>query len=149
MTFELQFITSLQLLLATFLSMVVGLERDRRGQPAGLRTHMLVGMGACLFTLVSYHAFPGSDPARVAAQVVTGIGFLGAGTILQFRDGGRDGVSGDVKHLTTAASIWMTAAIGMTVGTGAWLLATSATIIAWVTLAIVRRVEPDKKAASS
>ena len=141
MSVEFQLETSFYLLVATFLSMLIGLERDRRQQPAGLRTHMLVGFGACLFTIVSFHAFPGSDPARVAAQIVTGIGFLGAGTILQVR---REG-EGDVKHLTTAASIWATAAVGMTVGTGAWLLAMNGTLITWVILAIVRFVEPDKQ----
>ena len=140
MSLELQFVTSLQLLLATFLSMIVGLERDRRNQPAGLRTHMLVGFGACLFTIVSFHAFPGSDPARVAAQVVTGIGFLGAGTILHLRQERET----DIKHLTTAASIWATAAIGMSVGAGVWFLAINGTLITWVILAIVRRFEPDK-----
>ncbi|RMF82248.1 MAG: MgtC/SapB family protein, partial [Chloroflexi bacterium] len=135
MSLELQLQSSLQLLLATFLSMLVGLERDRRQQPAGLRTHMLVGFGACLFTLISFYAFLGSDPARVAAQVVTGVGFLGAGTILHMREHGTP----DVKHLTTAASIWATAAIGMTVGTGAWFLAVNSTLITWIILAIVRR----------
>lgn len=138
MSLQLQLHTSLQLLLATFLSMLIGLDRDRRGQPAGLRTHMLVGLGSCLFTLISVHAFLGSDPARVAAQVVTGIGFLGAGTILQLRQGG----STDVKHLTTAASIWATAAVGMTVGTGAWFLAINSTLIIWVVLAVVHHFEP-------
>lgn len=140
MSLELQLETSLQLLLATFLSMVVGLERERRQQPAGLRTHMLVGFGACLFTIVSFYAFPGSDTARVAAQIVSGIGFLGAGVILHARSNGRS----DVKHLTTAASIWATAAVGMTVGVGAWLLAINGTLITWMILAIVRRFEPDK-----
>jgi putative Mg2+ transporter-C (MgtC) family protein len=141
MTLELQLQASLQLALAALLSMTIGLERDRRQQPAGLRTHMLVGLGACLFTLISFHAFPGSDPARVAAQVVTGIGFLGAGAILRHREQGE----ADIKHLTTAASIWMTAAVGMTVGTGAWFLATAATLTAWVILAILRYFEPDKQ----
>lgn len=141
MSIEVQLLTSLQLLLATFLSMLVGLERDRRNQPAGLRTHMLVGFGACLFTILSFHAFQGGDPSRVAAQVVSGIGFLGAGTILHLRhaNGGSD-----VKHLTTAASIWATAGIGMAVGTGAWLLAINGTLITWIILAVVRRLEPDK-----
>ncbi len=142
MSVEFQLTTSLELLLATFLSMLVGLERDRRNQPAGLRTHMLVGFGACLFTILSFHAFPGSDPSRVAAQVVTGIGFLGAGTILHLRQTA-NGVA-DVKHLTTAASIWATAGIGMAVGTGAWLLAINGTLITWIILAVVRRLEPDK-----
>ena len=140
MSLELQLQATLQLLLATLLAMLIGFERDRREQPAGLRTHILVGTGACLFTLVSFYAFPGSDPARVAAQIVTGIGFLGAGTILQFRSSN----GGDVKHLTTAASIWITAAIGMTVGTGTWFLAVTATLITWIVLAILRKFEPDK-----
>lgn len=141
MSIEYQLVTSLQLLLATFLSMLVGLERDRRHQPAGLRTHMLVGFGACLFTILSFHAFPGADPSRVAAQIVTGIGFLGAGTILQLR---HTSGSSEVKHLTTAASIWATAGIGMAVGAGAWLLAINATLIMWIILSVVRLLEPDK-----
>ncbi|MAU10593.1 MAG: magnesium transporter MgtC [Anaerolineaceae bacterium] len=141
MSIEFQLLTSLELLLSTFLSMLVGLERDRRNQPAGLRTHMLVGFGSCLFTILSFHAFPGSDPARVAAQVVTGIGFLGAGTILHLH---RTHGASDIKHLTTAASIWATAGIGMAVGTGAWLLAINGTLITWIILAVVRRLEPDK-----
>lgn len=141
MTLELQLEISVRLLLAVLLSMVVGLDRDRQDQPAGLRTHMLVGFGACLFTILSIEAFPGADSSRVAAQIVTGIGFLGAGTILQVR---HQHEQGDVKHLTTAASIWATAAIGMAAGTGAWFLAINGTVIAWVVLAIVRRFEPDK-----
>jgi putative Mg2+ transporter-C (MgtC) family protein len=142
MSLELQLETSLQLLLAILLSMVIGLERNRQQQPAGLRTHMLVGVGACLFTILSLHAFPGADSARVAAQIVSGIGFLGAGVILRLRG---DGAS-DIKHLTTAASIWATAALGMTVGAGAWFLAINGTLMIWVILAVVRRFEPDKKA---
>lgn len=141
MSLELQFEASLLLILAALLSMVVGLDRDRRHQPAGLRTHMLVGIGSCLFTLLSVYAFPGGDTGRVAAQIVSGIGFIGAGVILQLR---QNGIS-DIKHLTTAASIWATAAIGMAVGSGAWFLATAATILIWVILAVVRRFEPDKE----
>lgn len=129
---------AIELLLAAFLSMVIGIDREGRNAPAGLRTHMLVGVGACLFTVLSFHAFPGSDPARVAAQIVTGIGFLGAGTILQQQDGG-------VRHLTTAASIWATAAVGMTVGTGAWFLALAATLIMWFILDVIRRFESRKQ----
>jgi putative Mg2+ transporter-C (MgtC) family protein len=131
MSLQLQAEASLLLLLAALLSMVVGLDRERRHRPAGLRTHMLVGMGACMFTLLSRHAFPGGDPARVASNVVTGVGFLGAGAIIQRKH--------DVHDLTTAANIWATAAIGMAVGSGAWLLATSATVIMWVILAVIRR----------
>ena len=102
--------------------MVIGLDREGRRQPAGMRTHMLVGLGSALYTILSIHAFNAPDPSRVAAQIVTGIGFLGAGTILQ-RKGG-------VHHLTTAASIWAVAAVGMAAGTGAWFLAIVATLIA-------------------
>ncbi len=132
MSLELQAITILQLALAAFLSMIIGIDREGRNQPAGLRTHMLVGLGACLFTILSVSAFVPSDPARVAAQIVTGIGFLGAGTIIQ-----REGFP---HHLTTAASIWATAAVGMAVGVGAWFLAIGATLIIWVILVVVRRV---------
>lgn len=119
------------LVLAAFLSMVIGIDRERRQRPAGLRTHMLVGVGACLFTLISVYAFPGSDRARIAAQIVTGIGFLGAGTIIQTKR--------DVHDLTTAASIWATAAVGMAVGAGVWLLGIMATILIWLILAVMRR----------
>lgn len=137
MSLELQLQVSLDLLLAALLSMVVGLDRERHQSPAGLRTHMMVGLGACLFTLLSVHAFPGSDAARVAAQIVTGVGFLGAGTIIQSKKG--------VHQLTTAASIWATAAVGMAVGAGAWFLAISATLVIWIVLAVIRRFEPEKQ----
>jgi putative Mg2+ transporter-C (MgtC) family protein len=137
MSLEQQALATFQLILAGFLSMVIGLDRERRQRPAGLRTHMLVGLGACLFTLLSMYAFPGTDPARIAANIVVGIGFLGAGTIIQRKS--------DVKDLTTAASIWTTAAVGMTVGAGAWLLATAAAVIVWIVLAVIRRFEPEKQ----
>lgn len=119
------------LVVAALLGMVIGVDRERHDQPAGLRTHMLVSMGACLFTLISEHAFPLGDPARIAAQVVSGIGFLGAGTILQRKS--------SVHHLTTAASIWATAAVGMAVGVGAWFLALSSSLLIWMILAVIRR----------
>ncbi len=137
MPLEQQALATFQLILAGFLSMVIGLDRERRQRPAGLRTHMLVGLGACLFTVLSMYAFPGTDPARIAANIVVGIGFLGAGTIVQRKS--------DVKDLTTAASIWTTAAVGMAVGTGAWLLATAAAVIVWIVLAVIRRFEPEKQ----
>lgn len=112
--------------LAALLSMLIGLDREHRSTPAGLRTHMLVGVGACLITILSHHAFPRSETARVAAQIVSGVGFLGAGTIIQGRG------------LTTAASIWATAGVGMTVGVGAWFLAIVATLLIWVVLSILR-----------
>ncbi len=119
------------LLAAAFLSMIIGLDRERGDQPAGLRTHMLVGVGACLFTLLSKFAFPGDDTSRVASNIVVGIGFIGAGTIIQR--------GGQPHHLTTAASIWATAAVGMAVGAGAWFLALAASVIVWLILAVVRR----------
>ncbi len=132
MSLVIQFEAAFLVALAAVLGMVIGLDRERHA-PAGLRTHMLVGLGACLFTLLSIHGFEGGDPARVAAQIVTGIGFLGAGTILQRKD--------DVHHLTTAASIWATAAMGMAVGVGAWFLAICCTLLIWVILRVVRRIE--------
>lgn len=131
MSLESQFEVTFALLLAAFLSMIIGLDRERLGRPAGVRTHMMVGLGACLFTVLSVYAFPGSDPARVASQIVVGIGFLGAGTIIKSQH--------DVHDLTTAASIWATAAVGMAVGVGAWFLALTATLIIWVVLAVIRR----------
>lgn len=129
------------LILAALLSMIIGIDRERRRRPAGLRTHMLVGVGACMFTVLSIYAFPGADPARVAAQIVVGIGFLGAGTIIQSKK--------NVHDLTTAASIWTTAAVGMTVGAGAWLLAVAATLIIWTVLSIIRRFSKDEEPATN
>jgi len=111
-----------RLLLASLLAGLVGYEREQADKPAGFRTHILVGMGAALFTVVSVYGFAGgSDPARVAAQIVTGIGFLGAGTI--FRS------EGLVLGLTTAASIWAVAAIGMAVAVGMYAMSAAATVI--------------------
>lgn len=129
MSLEQQFVASLQLLLAAFLSMVIGLDREHRDKNAGMRTHMLVGMGACMFTLLSVMAFPESDTTRIASNIVTGIGFLGAGVI--YRSKRR------VHDLTTAASIWVTAAVGMAVGSGAWFLAITGTIFIWSILRLL------------
>lgn len=120
-----------EMLLAALLSMLIGLDRERRSRPAGMRTHMLVGIGACLFTILSVHGFSEADSSRVAANIVTGIGFLGAGTIIQRKS--------DVHELTTAASIWTTAAVGMAAGLGLWFVAIVATLIVWTVLAILRR----------
>lgn len=141
MTLELQAALVLQLLVAAFLGLVVGMEREYRSQPAGLRTHMLVAVGACLFTQLSRNAFPESDPARIAAQIVVGIGFLGAGTIVSRGD--------HPHHLTTAASIWATSAIGMAVGAGAWFLALGAAVIVWLILAVVRRFSKSDNSAAT
>lgn len=141
MPLELQVELFFQLIYAAFLSMVIGMNREERRQPAGLRTHMLVGLGSCLFTSLSIHAFSPADPGRVAAQIVTGIGFLGAGTIITR--------SGQPHHLTTAASIWATAAVGMAVGTGAWFLALGGTVIIWAVLAILARYTKNDKVLKS
>src|SRR5438045_3802502 len=105
-----------RLCLAGLLGGLIGFEREVNSQPAGLRTHMIVSLGSCLIMLVSIHMSelaPGrSDPARIAAQVVAGIGFLGAGAIM------RSGLS--VRGLTTAACLWTAAAIGLAVGCGYW-----------------------------
>lgn len=120
-----------ELILAFALSALIGLERQLRGRSAGLRTQAIVGTSAALFMIVSKYGFSDVlgdhvtlDPSRVAAQVVTGIGFLGAGLILTRR--------GAVLGLTTAASVWETAAIGMAAGAGLWLLALTVTALHFV-----------------
>jgi putative Mg2+ transporter-C (MgtC) family protein len=118
-----------RLAVAAVLSGLIGFEREVAQKAAGVRTHMLVGLGAALFSLLSVEAFPGSDPARVAAQVVTGIGFLGAGAI--FRHGFT------VRGLTTAAGLWSVAAVGMAAGIGEWQVALLATGLAVVVLYVV------------
>jgi putative Mg2+ transporter-C (MgtC) family protein len=140
MTLETQFTAALYLLLAAFLSAVVGLEREHRHKNAGLRTHILVGVGACLFTLLSLYAFPGSETARIAANIVVGIGFLGAGVIYRSHD--------RVHDLTTAANIWVTAAIGMAVGTGAWFLSIAAALLVWFILRVLYHVRARQQAGS-
>jgi putative Mg2+ transporter-C (MgtC) family protein len=127
----------LRLVFALVLGGVLGLERERKDLPAGLRTFMLVSLGSCLFTILSLVAFPGSETARIAAQVVVGIGFIGAGTVLK-----TDGPNvHEVRGLTTAAGMWSTAAIGMAVGAGYYWLALSATVLVLTTLALLKRVE--------
>jgi putative Mg2+ transporter-C (MgtC) family protein len=141
MSLELQFQAVFQIALAALLSMIIGLDRERRQRPAGLRTHMLVGIGACLFTILSIYAFPNeSSSSRVASNIVVGIGFLGAGTIIKKKS--------SVHDLTTAATIWATAAVGMGVGAGAWFLALCTTLLIWVVLVVIRRLEPRRKPSS-
>lgn len=123
----------IRLTLAAFLSGLVGFEREARQKAAGLRTHMLIGLGAALFTLISGAAFQFGDPTRIAAQVVSGVGFLGAGAI--FREGA------NVRGLTTAAGIWAVAAIGMTAGAGLLVGATLATAIALTILSGLKLLE--------
>jgi putative Mg2+ transporter-C (MgtC) family protein len=118
---------SVRLVVAALLGALVGYERERGGKPAGIRTHGLVSIGAALFTVVSIAGFSGAgDPARVAAQVVVGIGFIGAGVILHDRE--------SVHGLTTAASLWVTGAIGACVGTGLLLIALVTTVLVFAIL---------------
>jgi putative Mg2+ transporter-C (MgtC) family protein len=125
---------ALRLLVAAILGALVGLEREIHEHPAGMRTHLLVSLGSAGFTVLSIAAFPapGADPARIAAQIVSGIGFLGAGAIL------KEGAT--VRGLTTAASLWTVAAVGMAAGAGAWIVAVTVTVIAIVSLWPLRLV---------
>ncbi|MGH7552119.1 MAG: MgtC/SapB family protein [Longimicrobiales bacterium] len=128
----------LRLFLAALLGGAVGVERETSNKPAGFRTHILISLGAALFTELSIgmaYSVEGfrADPGRIAAQIVTGIGFLGAGTILQGK--------GNIVGLTTAASIWVVAAIGMAVGAGFPLLAITTTVLAVVALRVLWRYE--------
>jgi putative Mg2+ transporter-C (MgtC) family protein len=130
-----------RLCLAALLGGAIGFERERLSWAAGLRTHMLVCVGSCLFMIVSAYGFMGVlehehvslDPSRVAAQVVSGIGFLGAGSIL---------LRGEiVRGLTTAASLWTVAAIGLAAGGGLYLAAAAATVIILIILAGIKPLE--------
>lgn len=131
---DLTFLTMLaRLLLATFLTGLIGFEREATGKSAGLRTHAMVGFGAALFTLVSMAGFSAGDPGRVAAQIVTGIGFLGAGAIWRSED--------RVRGLTTAAGLWAAAAIGMGIGAGLIALGTAGAFITLGVLLGMRRID--------
>ncbi|MFQ5693612.1 MAG: MgtC/SapB family protein, partial [Nitrospinota bacterium] len=125
----------LRLLLSMILGGIIGAEREWRNQPAGLRSHLILSLGAALATIVSIELGNryGSDPTRIAANIVTGVGFLGAGAILRL------GIS--VRGLTTAASLWTTAGIGMAVGAGMYWGAFVATAFLLVGLIILRHVE--------
>ena len=142
----------MRLLLAAVLGGIVGMERGSGDRPAGFRTHILVCAGSALIMLVSMYGFEGfekvpfeypknRDSARIAAQVVSGIGFLGAGTILH------EGIT--VRGLTTAASLWMISAIGLAAGAGMYSISVAATIITFMTLTTFHSVEKRFAAASS
>jgi putative Mg2+ transporter-C (MgtC) family protein len=125
---------TLRLLLAAGLGAAIGLERELRHKPAGLRTNILIAVGSALFTTVSIEfAHSGGTADRMAAQIVTGVGFLGAGAILQ---------SGERVHgLTTAATIWVNAAIGTAAGAGEYAMSSIATLITLVVLAALGPLE--------
>jgi putative Mg2+ transporter-C (MgtC) family protein len=124
-----------RLLLAAGLGAAIGFEREYRRKPAGLRTNILIAVGSALFTIISVEITSrgGAASDRIAAQIVTGIGFLGGGAIL------RHGES--VQGMTTAATIWVNAAIGMAAGVGDWRLAGAATIVTLVVLALLPPIE--------
>lgn len=132
----------IRILLAILLGFVLGIERELYKRPAGLRTHILVCMASCLIMLVSMYGFDSGDPARVAAQVVSGIGFLGAGAIM------REDKGNSIKGITTAATIWLSAMIGLACGNGFYFGAILVTICSLVILTILRNFER-KMAASS
>ncbi len=118
----------LRVLLAMVLGGILGFQRGKAEKPAGLRDLILICSGAALFTVVSVYGFGITDQARVAAGIVTGIGFLGAGVILRRDD------SNVVKGLTTAATIWITAGIGMAAGSGMYILAVAVTVMVFLVL---------------
>lgn len=126
------FLVAIRLFLAAFLGAIIGVEREMKNRAAGFRTHIIVSVGACLIMLIGVDAIgeissdKARDIARIAGQVVSGIGFLGAGTILQKKDG--------VSGLTTAATLWLSAAIGLAVGIGYYEGAIIATVICLITL---------------
>ena len=126
------------LVLCVVLCGAIGLERERRGRSAGLRTHMLVGAGSCLVMIISIYGFPQlfsekRDVARLAAQVITGVGFLGAGAIIHRNSG--------VRGLTTAATIWIVMAIGICCGSFNFILATGGTLLIILVLTLFRKLE--------
>lgn len=128
-----------KLVLSMLLGCCVGIQRKRKGQPAGVRTFSLICMGATLAMILSiyvpqeYLGLKNGDPGRIAAQVISGVGFLGAGAIIQMK--------GSVRGLTTAAGIWMVAAIGMGVGVGLYIISIVATILILIVLVQVERIE--------
>lgn len=132
-----------RLVLSMLLGMVVGAERKRKGQIAGIRTFALISMGACLAMLLSiyvpqvYLGLKNGDPGRIAAQVITGIGFLGGGAMIHMK--------GAVRGLTTAAGIWMTAIIGMAVGIGMYLCSIGATLLILLTLVTFEQYEKRRR----
>lgn len=132
---NLQLDLAFRLIVAAVLGAAIGVEREYHRHPAGMRTHLLVSVGSATFTVLSIEAFkgPGADAARVAAQIVTGIGFLGAGAILKDTAG--------IRGLTTAASLWAVAAVGMAAGAATWGVAIAATLIVIVSLWPLQEIE--------
>ena len=125
-----------RLVTAMILGAVIGAQREAIGKPAGLRTHMLVAMGGALFVLAPLQSGMDLDGmSRVIQGIITGIGFIGGGAILKLQE------QRAIEGLTTAAGIWLTAAVGITAGLGRWGLAVTGTILAWITLSLIGRIE--------
>ena len=134
---------ALRLVVAAFLGGVIGFDRQRAGKAAGLRTHMLVSLGACIFVLAAVQVGMDSDDlSRIIQGLVTGIGFLGAGTIIKSRD------KANVEGLTTAAGIWLTAGVGVAVGLGVLGIALMSAVLTLMILASLVKIDAlvDKKA---
>jgi putative Mg2+ transporter-C (MgtC) family protein len=130
-----------RLLVAIALGALLGYERELRGTAAGLRTHMLVALGAALFVIVPLQAgMSASDMSRVIQGLISGIGFLGAGAIMKLSQ------DREIRGLTTAASIWLTAAIGVAAGMGREMTALVSTVLALIILAVLHRKSPDREA---
>ena len=133
----------IKLSLSLILGLVIGLEREITNKNAGLRTHILICLGSTVFTILSIHGFTTeiiqqgvriqNDPARIAAQIITGVGFIGGGAVL------RNGTS--ISGLTTAATIWIMASIGMSIGAGSYELAIITTLITFIVLVVIRKFE--------
>ena len=113
---------------------IIGLEREKNGNPAGLKTHILVCLGACLIMIISIYAFAQGDPARLAAQVVSGIGFIGAGAIMRDNAGG-------IRGITTAATLWITACLGLGFGSGMFIYTLLALLFVSITLIFIKKIE--------
>ncbi|MCL5030843.1 MAG: MgtC/SapB family protein [Bacteroidetes bacterium] len=127
MDWNIELIMTLRALLSAVLGAAIGYEREGHGGDAGIRTYAAVSLGACIFGLISSH-IPDTDPARIAAGVVTGVGFLGAGVIL--REQGR------IAGLTTAATVWATASVGLAISFGMYILGTLTSVIIFSLLSI-------------
>ncbi len=121
-----------RIIISFVLGGLIGIERELSHKPAGLKTHILVSMGSALFTTISIFNFP-MDSARMVANIITGIGFIGAGAII--------GSRGHVQGITTSATIWIAAAIGIAVGVGYYTLATTVAIISLIALLVLRKIE--------
>lgn len=127
----------LRILSSAIVGGIIGIEREAHNRPAGFRTHILVTMGAALIMLISTQGFPGMegkfDPSRIAAQVVSGVGFLGAGTII---------ITGhEIKGLTTAASLWVCAGVGLAIGAGFYMGGLVTALIVFISLSVLSRLE--------